>query len=86
MLITDANKIVGTVHDRMPVILEPEGIGSWLLGNAGTELLQPAPKDTLRVWPVSKRVSKPGSGDDASLIEPLVLDPTTSDSHPGLLH
>ena len=73
MIITKANSFVSAIHDRMPVILEPENIGSWLSGNVGTELLKTAPEDTLRMWPVSKRVSKPGNGDDPTLIEPVVL-------------
>ncbi len=27
----------------------------------------------LRMWPVSRRVSKPGNGDDPSLIEPVAV-------------
>src|SRR5262249_30138263 len=75
MLITEPNSFVSAIHDRMPVILEPESFGPWLSGGAGTELLKPAPEDSLRMWPVSKRVSKPGNGDDASLIEPISLKP-----------
>jgi len=85
MLITEANSFVSAIHDRMPVILEPENIEPWLSGSAGTELLKSAPEDTLRMWPVSKRVSKPGNPDDATLIEPIVLDPAIEDSPPGLL-
>ena len=80
MLITTANSFVSAVHDRMPAILEPDKIGPWLAGSAGTELLKPAPEDALRMWPVSKRVSKPGNGDDPTLIEPVTLQSTVSDS------
>jgi len=85
MIITRANKFVSAIHDRMPVILEAEHIGPWLSGSAGTELLKSAPEDTLRMWPVSKRVSKPGNADDASLIEPIALAPAATGSQPGLL-
>ena len=30
MVMTDANATVHRVHDRMPVILDPEGQGRWL--------------------------------------------------------
>ena len=73
MLITTANSFVSAIHDRMPVILEPENIGPWLSGSAGTELLKPAPENALRMWTVSKRVNKVGNGDDPTLIEPVVL-------------
>jgi putative SOS response-associated peptidase YedK len=48
----------------MPVVLDKTDIGSWLKGEASTELLEPAPEDRLRMWPVSRRVNKTGSGDD----------------------
>ena len=70
----------------MPVILDLDAIEPWLSGEAGTELLRPAPDDILRMWPVSKRVGKPGNTEDATLIEPVTLDPIASDSQgEGLL-
>jgi putative SOS response-associated peptidase YedK len=85
MIITQANSSISAIHDRMPVILEPENIGPWLSGEAGTELLKPAPDDALRMWPVSKRVSKPGNTDDASLIEPIALGSAPDSQSGGLL-
>ena len=41
MIITEANEFVGELHDRMPVILEPEQFEAWLTGAAGL-LLKPA--------------------------------------------
>jgi putative SOS response-associated peptidase YedK len=37
MIITNANKFVGEVHDRMPVMLEPKDFEPWLSGKAGLE-------------------------------------------------
>jgi putative SOS response-associated peptidase YedK len=85
MLITEPNKFVRAIHDRMPVILELDSIGPWLTGEAGTELLKPAPEDALRMWPVSKRVSKPGNTEDATLIEPVELQSTGSKPQGNLL-
>jgi putative SOS response-associated peptidase YedK len=51
MVITDANKFVGEVHDRMPVILEADEFEPWLSGTAGAELLKPAANDVLQRWP-----------------------------------
>jgi putative SOS response-associated peptidase YedK len=67
MVITDANWFVAEVHDRMPVILEPDQFEPWLSGNAGIEVLQPAANDVLQKWPVSKRVnsSRATEGRDA---------------------
>lgn len=64
MIITDANALARPVHDRMPVLLAPADIGAWLGGAGGIELLRPAADTTLRMWPVSRRVNRTGSGDD----------------------
>ena len=53
----------------MPVVLDKADIGPWLKGEAGTALLKPAADDRLRMWPVSRRVNKTGSGDDPTLID-----------------
>jgi putative SOS response-associated peptidase YedK len=45
MIVTNANALAGKVHDRMPVLLQPEDFPRWLAGTAGTEMLKPAPDD-----------------------------------------
>jgi putative SOS response-associated peptidase YedK len=63
------------IHDRMPALLGPDQIEAWVSGTAGTEILKPAPDAALRMWPVSKRVSKSTTpGDDPTLIEEVKLD------------
>jgi putative SOS response-associated peptidase YedK len=64
IIVTAANAFTRAVHDRMPVILAPADFAAWLGGAAGTGLLQPAAEDLLRMWPVSRRVNRTGSGDD----------------------
>ena len=64
----DANAFVRPVHDRMPALLEPADFGTWLGGAGGIELLRPAADNTLRMWPVSRRVNRTGSGDDDSTL------------------
>jgi len=64
IIVTDANELTRPIHDRMPVVLDKADIGRWLSGEAGTELLRPAAEERLRMWPVSRRVNKTGSGDD----------------------
>jgi len=54
---TAANDRVATLHDRMPVILPPDAWATWLdprVGDAGElmALLQPAPDDSLELFPV----------------------------------
>jgi putative SOS response-associated peptidase YedK len=84
IIVTAANAFTRAIHDRMPVILDPADFAAWLGGSAGTELLQPAAEDRLRMWPVSRRVSRAGSGDD----DPALLDEVAEDTAPetgGLL-
>jgi putative SOS response-associated peptidase YedK len=60
------------VHDRLPVLLQPQGFDGWPAGTTGTELLKPAPDDYLKVWPVSRRVnSSRAPSDDQTLIEQI---------------
>jgi putative SOS response-associated peptidase YedK len=74
MIITEANQFVGELHDRMPVILEPEQFEAWLTGAAGFDILKPAADDVLQCWLVSRRVnSSPTPDDDASLIVPVAV-------------
>ncbi len=70
VIVTDANALTRAIHNRMPVVLDKADIGPWLSGAAGTELSKPAAEDRVRMWPVSRRVNKTGTGDDdPTLIE-----------------
>ncbi|MGB3659129.1 MAG: SOS response-associated peptidase family protein, partial [Pseudolabrys sp.] len=57
MVVTNANALAAKVHDRMPVLLQPQDFDDWMAGTTGTDLLKPAPDDYLQVWPVSRRVN-----------------------------
>jgi putative SOS response-associated peptidase YedK len=70
MIITRPNEFIAEVHDRMPVLLQPEQFDHWLSGEMGVDELKPAPNDYLQRWAVSKRVnSSKADKDDATLIE-----------------
>jgi putative SOS response-associated peptidase YedK len=74
MIITEANEFVGKIHDRMPVLLQPQDFDAWLTGHAGIERLRPAANDYLQMWPVSRRVnSSKAADDDSTLIEPIAV-------------
>ena len=74
MIITEPNKFVAEVHDRMPVMLRPDQFDAWLDGSAGKEILVPAAEDMLNKVPVSQRVnSSRAPNDDPTLIEPVTL-------------
>jgi putative SOS response-associated peptidase YedK len=70
IIVTDANELTRTIHDRMPVVLDKADLGAWLSGAGGTELLRSAGDDKLRMWLVSRRVNKTGTGDD----DPTLID------------
>jgi putative SOS response-associated peptidase YedK len=72
MVITEPNKFVAEVHDRMPVILEAKDFEQWEHGDTkdAAAMMKPAAEYVLQKWPVSKRVnSSRAPDDDASLIE-----------------
>ena len=74
MIITEPNRFVAEVHDRMPVLLRPDQFDAWLDGSAGKEMLVPAAEDMLTKVPVSQRVnSSRAPNDDPTLIEPVAL-------------
>jgi putative SOS response-associated peptidase YedK len=70
MIVTNANALAAKVHDRMPVLLQPQDFDDWLKRTTGTEFLKPAPDDYLQAWSVSRRVnSSKTAGDDPTLID-----------------
>ena len=76
IVITDANKLAGDIHDRMPVILEPKDFQQWERGDLkdAAVLMKPADEDVLQKWPVSKRVNSSRADDaDATLIDKVEL-------------
>jgi putative SOS response-associated peptidase YedK len=55
------NKVMGELHDRMPVILAEKDWPQWLGEEQAGEqdllaLLKPCPDEALRIWPVDKMV------------------------------
>jgi len=70
IIVTNANALTRPIHDRMPVLLDKADFGAWLSGAGGTELLRSAADGKLRMWPVSRRVNKTGTGDD----DPTLID------------
>jgi putative SOS response-associated peptidase YedK len=65
---------VGELHDRMPVIIEPEKLQAWLAGADGLDILKPAKNNVLQCWPVPRRVnSSRAPDDDTSLIQAVAV-------------
>jgi len=77
MIITEPNKFVAEMHDRMPVILEAKDFEQWEAGDLkdAAALMKPAPEGVLEKWPVSNRVNSSKADDnDATLVEKVELD------------
>lgn len=80
VITTEANDVVRSIHDRMPVILDGESASSWLdpeLADpeALQQLLRPCPGEDLTAYPVDTRVNRP-KNDGPANIEPLFDDLT----------
>ena len=69
ILTTTPNAVTSPVHDRMPVILDPDGYDLWLdpgLTNvaAASELLKPYDARLMRCYPAGNRVNSTANDDE----------------------
>ena len=70
ILTTTPNAVTSAVHDRMPVILDPDGYELWLdpgMNNvtAATDLLKPYDARQMRCYPISTRINHVANDDEA---------------------
>ena len=77
ILTTAANALMAPIHDRMPVIIEPDDYAAWLdpeITDAGLvrELAGPYPADRLEAYPVGRAVGNPRA-QGPELVKPVVL-------------
>ena len=74
ILTTTPNELMTPIHNRMPVILEPEDYNTWLSPgdqpNIAMHLLRPFSSEKMAAYPVSTWVNSPAH-DDAQCIVPL---------------
>jgi putative SOS response-associated peptidase YedK len=61
--------MTSSVHDRMPVILDPDGYDLWLDpgmrdASAASELLKPCDARLMRHYPVSTRINHVANDDE----------------------
>ena len=70
IITTDANELVATIHDRMPVVIAPEDRERWLKGPKPKELLKPYPAELMTMWPVSPDLNSPRN-DRPDLLDPI---------------
>lgn len=75
IITTVPNKLVGEVHDRMPVILKKEFESDWLNPDLdpyqAMEMLQPYPEAEMKAYAVSTLVNSPGN-DRLDIIAPAL--------------
>jgi len=75
IITTSPNELCAALHNRMPVVLKPQGWPIWLGEEPATALelkavLAPFSSEEMTCWPVSPRVRNV-KNNDASLIEPI---------------
>ncbi|MCA9929387.1 MAG: SOS response-associated peptidase [Anaerolineales bacterium] len=74
ILTTTPNELMAPIHNRMPVILEPEDFDTWLdpgpQPDQGLHLLRPYPAHKMTFYPVSTFVNSPAN-DAPQCITPL---------------
>ena len=80
ILTTIPNAVTSSVHDRMPVILNPDSYDLWLdpgmkHESAVSELLRPYDAQLMRCYPVSSRVNSAVNDDEecSRRVEPAVV-------------
>ncbi len=90
ILTTQANELVGELHDRMPVILSPEDHGAWLDtttddATVAKALCKPYPAELMMHQPVSTFVNNPRN-EGSRCAEPVASEqgPPTDVSGPTL--
>ena len=79
IIVTDANALVRTIHDRMPVILAPEDYAAWLDpanqdADGLLDLLKPTPPANWALHPVSRQVNSPRN-DGPELLDAVDAEP-----------
>ena len=81
VITTTAEDDLGRIHDRMPLMVEPDRWGDWLdpTHPAALTLLEPAAPGLLEAYPVSTRVGNVRNN-GPELIEPLPLSPPTEET------
>ncbi len=75
IITTAANELMASIHDRMPVIIDPATYDAWLESRDTAipmALLEPYPARRMSAYPVSTRVNSPRN-DEPAVIERIPL-------------
>ena len=69
---TEPNSLMAEIHDRMPVVVDPDEREAWLYGSAedARHVLRPYDPDAMRVWAVDAAVGD-ARNDGPACVAPL---------------
>jgi len=72
IITTAANELMQPIHNRMPVVIEPEDWSRWFGEIEGDPkaLLHPPADGVLKCWPISARINLPRNN-DTKLLDPV---------------
>lgn len=76
IITTAANSLMEPIHDRMPLILDPDQFDTWLSPSVKQSdvllpLIRSHDSETMQAWPVSRELNKVGLRDDVGLTETI---------------
>jgi putative SOS response-associated peptidase YedK len=76
IITTSGNELMHPIHDRMPVILNPDNWDQWLSPSERSPdkllpLIHPYESGLMQAWPVTMELNKVGARNDSGLTEPL---------------
>lgn len=69
IIVCPANGFMGSIHDRIPVILNPADVDAWM-AESGADLMRPCPEGQLEAWRVSPNVNS-NRYHEADAVEPV---------------
>jgi putative SOS response-associated peptidase YedK len=74
ILTTEPNELLAPIHDRMPVIIQPDAYGRWLAADTPSTVLRQLTKEfspeAMRAWEIGLLVNDPKT-DDSRVIAPV---------------
>jgi putative SOS response-associated peptidase YedK len=86
LVTTTPNELVGTVHDRMPLILRPADYVKWVGDDDDpSDLLKPFSAEGMESWPVGDGAKKTVNRETGELIDnPSLIEPLSLPSQPAI--
>lgn len=78
IITTSANSLMEPIHDRMPVILDPDHWPDWLSpqenqSSIPLQMIRPCDPESLQAWPVTRELNRVGLRDDAELTDRISI-------------